>query len=404
MALKPRTVTFAAIGVIVAAALAYVAFRSDPVPVDLHLVSRGPMQVTVDADGETRIRDIFEVAAPISGTALRLPVRVGDRVVAGETVVATLQPASSEMLDARTRIQAEAAVREAEAALHQAQSRLGEAREDLTLADREYERARILVERGVASVARLEIAEQQFGVKRAAHEASQSGLEMAQSALDRAKAALIEPADPESELVRTCCLELTAPIDGQILAIDVISERPVVAGARLLSVGRPDDLEIVADLLSVDAVRLEIGDRAVVERWGRERPLEAQISKIEPAAYTKVSALGIEEQRVDVVFEFVSPPEERQELGDGYAVFLRIVEWEADDVLGVPVSALFREGGGWAVFRVSGGEASLQPVEIGRRNASVAEVLDGLVEGDRVVMHPSDAVAEGVTVTERRPR
>ncbi|WP_299847387.1 HlyD family efflux transporter periplasmic adaptor subunit [uncultured Roseovarius sp.] len=401
MALKSRNIVLTSFGLLVAGALGYTAFRTDPVPVDLHTITRGPMQVTINADGKTRIREVYEVAAPISGTALRSPVRVGDPVIADETVVAVLEPASSNLLDARTRIQAEAAVREAEAALHQARSRMREARDDLTLADREYERARVLVDRGVASVTRLENAEQQLGTKRAAQDAAISGLEMAKSALDRARAALFEPVNADSDDYEACCLQLTAPTDGRVLEIDMISERPVTAGTRLLSVGQADDLEIVADLLSVDAVKLELGDRASVERWGRATPLDARISKIEPSAYTKVSALGIEEQRVDVVFDFLTPAQDRQELGDYFSVFLRIVEWEADDVLMVPVSAIFRIGNEWAVFRVDANQAHLQPVTIGRRNASVAQVLTGLEEGDRVITHPSDDTEDGVTIAER---
>ncbi len=401
MALKTRTAVLSGIGILVAGALAYVAFREDPVPVDVHTVSRGHMQVTINADGETRIREVFEVAAPISGTVERAPVRVGDPVIADETVVAVLEPVSSDLLDARTRIQAEAAVREAEAALHQARSRIREAREDLTLAEREFERAKTLVERGVASVTRLETAEQRLGARRAAEAAAISGLEMAKSALDRARAALLEPVNIENGLAGTCCLRLTAPADGRVLEIDVISERPVIAGTRLLTIGNADDLEIVADLLSTDAVRLDLGDVAIVERWGRETPLEARISKIEPSAHTKVSALGIEEQRVDVVFDLVTPPAERPELGDGFSVFLRIVEWEEEDVMMVPVSAIFRLGGEWAVFRVVDEAAQLSPVSIGRRNASFAQVLEGLDTGDRVIMHPSDSIQDGVQVVER---
>ncbi len=401
MALKSRTVLMGSFGLLVAGALAFVAFRTDPVPVDLHRVERGALQVTVNADGKTRIREVFEVAAPISGTVLRSPVRVGDPVVAGETIVAVVEPASSNLLDARTRIQAEAAVREAEAALHQARSLMREAGEDLTLAEKEYERAKLLVERGVSSVTRLENAEQQLGIKRAAEAASISGLEMAKGALDRARAALIEPVNSPDGPGNTCCKQLFAPVTGQVLEIDMISERPVTAGTRLLSVGQPDDLEIVADLLSVDAVRLETGDMAIVERWGGDTPLEARISKIEPSAYTKVSALGIEEQRVDVVFDLVTPAERRRELGDGFSVFLRIIEWENDDVLLVPVSAIFRKGKDWAVFVSENGVAQTRVIRIGQRNASFAQVLEGLVEGDQVLTHPSDEIDDGVAISQR---
>jgi HlyD family secretion protein len=276
-----------------------------------------------------------------------------------------------------------------------------EVREDLTHAEREYERSKTLVERGVASRVRLEDAEQMLGMKQAAETAAMSGLEMANSALDRARAALIEPGGAAGDVAASCCLQLTAPVDGRVLGIDVISERPVVAGMRLLSVGQPDDLEIVADLLSTDAVRLDLGDRAIIERWGGDGPLEARISKIEPSAYTKVSALGIEEQRVDVVFDLITPPDQRPELGDGFSVFLRAVEWESDDVLSVPLSAVFRQGEGWAVFVADGGKARLTSLKIGRRNASFAEVLTGLEVGNIVIPHPAEEIAEGTEISAR---
>ena len=401
MNLKSRNFVLGFIGAAIVAALIYVALRTDPVAVDLHVVTRGPMQVTVNADGKTRIREVYEVSTPITGTALRAPVRVGDRVIAAQTVVAVVEPISSSLLDPRSRIQAEAAVREAEAALQVARSRMREAREDLTHAQREYERSKTLVERGVASRVRLEDAEQMLGMKQAAETAAVSGLEMANSALDRARAALIEPGGAGGDVAASCCLQLTAPVDGRVLDIDVISERPVVAGMRLLSVGQPDDLEIVADLLSTDAVRLDVGDRAIVERWGGENPLEARISKIEPSAYTKVSALGIEEQRVDVVFDLITPPDQRPELGDGFSVFLRAVEWESDDVLTLPLSAIFRQGDGWAVFVADGGKARLRRIEIGRRNASFAELLTGLEAGNKVILHPAEEIADGTEITTR---
>lgn len=401
MALKFRTVALTVIGALTAGALAVVAFRTDPVPVDLHRLARGPMQVTIDADGRTRIREVYEVAAPIDGTALRAPVRVGDAVTAGKTVVAIVEPIASGLLDTRTRIQAEAAVREAEAGLHVARSRLSQTREELSYARRTFERTSKLVERGVVSLTRLEDTKEQLAIAKAAEEAAVSELEMAKSTLDRARAALIEPGgDGEGDPER-CCLRLMAPVNGRVLEIDVVSERPVVAGTRLLSVGQPSDLEIVADLLSTDAVRLAPGDRAIVERWGGETPLEARVAKVEPSAYTRVSALGIEEQRVDVIFDLVTPATERPELGDGFSVFLRIVAWEGADVLQVPLSAIFRRGDGWAVFTAEDGIARLRPVEIGRRNSAVAQVLGGLRENEWVITHPSEKVADGTPVAQR---
>ncbi|MHA6265106.1 efflux RND transporter periplasmic adaptor subunit [Arenibacterium sp. CAU 1754] len=401
MHLKARTVFFVGLSALVFATLAFVAFRTDPIPVDLYEIGHGPMQVTINADGKTRISEVYEVAAPITGIAQRSPVRVGDPVLADETVVAVVEPASSNLLDARTRIQAEAAVREAESALYVARSQMRQVEEELAYAESQYTRVKSLVERGVTAQTQLEDATQLLGIKRAAETAAISNLEMTKSALDRARAALIEPSVDRDAGGESCCVQIKAPVDGQVLDIDMISERPVMAGARLLSIGQPNDLEIVADLLSSDAVRLSPGARATVERWGGSELLEARVSKIEPAAYTKVSALGIEEQRVDVVFELITPVEERAELGDGFSVFLRIVEWESDDVTMVPLSAVFRTGNAWAVFVAEGDLARLRQIELGRRNSTDAQVLSGLTVGDKVITHPSENIRDGSKIVER---
>jgi HlyD family secretion protein len=398
-----RTILLVLIGLAVAGALAWVAFRPEPVPVDLHVLDRGPLEVTVDADGKTRIREIYEVAAPIAGTARRAPVRVGDRVVAGETVVAVVEPVAPALLDARTRQQAEASVREAEAALHVAETDLARATEERNLARSQFERVQTLVERGVSSITRLEEAQQRLSVAESAVASAQARIDMAEGTLERARAALSGP-DEAGEAAETCCVRITAPADGVVLSVDVVSERPVAAGERLLTVGDPEDLEIVADLLSSDAVRLAPGAEARVERWGGPETLSAELRRIDPAARTVVSALGIEEQRVDAVFDLTSPPAARAGLGEGFSVFLRIVEWREADALRLPLSAAFRRGEDWAVFVVEDGIAQEVPVELGRRNARMAAVLSGLAAGDVVVTHPSDAVQDGAAVTAREAR
>ncbi|MRU14773.1 HlyD family efflux transporter periplasmic adaptor subunit [Roseovarius sp. A21] len=398
--MKTRTVLLTVFGVVTAGMLGIVTFRTDPVPVDIATATRGPMQVTVNVEGETRIAEVYDVAAPIRGVARRSPVRVGDGVTAGETVVAVIDPAASDPLDPRSRVQAEAAIREAEAGLHMAQSRLRQTDEELELAQSEYRRAKELVERGVASMTRLENAEQTLGVRQAAQEAAASNLEMARGALDRARAALIDPGGYADDTA-DCCQAIKAPVDGRVLSIAVISERPVAAGTPLLSIGQPGDLEIVADVLSTDAVRLEVGDPAIVERWGGAGQLAARVSEIEPSAYTKVSALGIEEQRVDVVFDLISPLEERPSLGHGFAVYLRVVEWESDDVLQIPLSALFRYGQAWAVFVMEDETARLRPVEIGHTNDRSAVIVNGLSEAERVLVHPNERIEDGTPIVLR---
>ena len=401
MSLRPRTIILSVLGIAIVGALAWVAVRQDPVPVDLASVERGPLRVTIDADGQTRIREVYEIASPIAGIALRSPVRVGDATVAGQTLVAVVEPVAPALLDARSRQQAEAAVQEAQAARAGAESRVRQAEEDLNYARSQFDRAQTLVERGVATTTQLEDATQRVAVSEAALDAARSNLRLAEGSLARAEAALIEPTDPSVERAEDCCVRLIAPIDGRVLSVPVISERPVLPGATLATIGAPEDLEIVADLLSSDAVRLEPGAPALVERWGGPDALDARLVRIEPSARTKVSALGIEEQRVDAIFEIVSPPEDRKGLGDGFSVFLRIVEWQTDDTVQVPLSALWRSGEDWAVFVVEDGEAKRRTVEIGRRNAREAQVLAGLEPGEVVVTHPSDEVTAGTAIVDR---
>ncbi|NNE54113.1 MAG: HlyD family efflux transporter periplasmic adaptor subunit [Sulfitobacter sp.] len=400
MVVSARTFTLLAFGLALLAGLAFVSFRADPVPVDLAEVTRGPLEITVNADGRTQIRDLYEVAAPIAGMALRSPVEVGDQVVANETVVAVVRPASSGLLDARTRRQAEAALQEALAAHHVAEADLLQANERLLFARSQFDRTQALVARGVASVTRLEDDTQRLSVAQAAAEAAQARIDMAKGTIERARASLLEPGTPE-ETPDSCCIELKSPADGLILEVAAMSERPVAIGTPLVSVGDPHNIELVADILSTDAVRLSSGALAHVERWGGLETLEARLDRIDPKARTKVSALGIEEQRVDAYFTLVNPLEERPTLGDGFAVFLRIVEWRGEDVLQVPLSALFRSDGGWAVFVARDGVAELRPVTPGRRNGQMSAIKEGLTEGERVIMHPSDEIGPGVGLVER---
>lgn len=400
MAWTGRSMLWVLAGVALIGGLGYIALHEDPVPVDLVSAQIAPLRVSIDAEGQTRIRTIYEVSAPIAGTALRAPVTVGERVVAGESVVARVEPAQPSLLDARSRAEAQAARAEAAAALDVAQADLTRAEEEERFARQQVARTRELVERGVASITRMEDDSQRLSLAQAALSAARARSAMAESLLARAEAALM-PSLP-SGAGESCCLDLTAPADGVVLSVATISEHPVQSGAPLVSIGDPDDLEIVADLLSADAVRLGPGTRAIIERWGGPDPLEAVLERIEPVATTRVSALGIEEQRVDAVFRFVTPAGARLGLGHGFAVFLRIIEWESDSALQVPIGALFRRGEGWAVFVVEDGRARERPVTLGQRGHSSAEILSGITQGTQIITHPSDAVRDGVAVVDRR--
>ncbi|PQO22203.1 RND transporter [Rhodobacteraceae bacterium WD3A24] len=398
-ALRIAVGALAALGAI--AALIWALWPS-PVPVDMAEARVAPMRVTVNADGVARIREPWLITAPVSGRAERSPVEAGDRVEADETVVAVIEPADPAFLDARALRQAEAAVAEARAALRLAEVNVDNAQADLEHAQAHHRRNVELAERGTIAQSTLEDSARAVVNATNALEAARREVELRQASLERAQAQLIG-SGVRTEPVRAadCCHRITAPHDGTVLGVENVSARLVQAGEPLLTIGDLADIEIEAEILSTDAVRLVEGADALVERWGGDATLPARLRRIEPAAFTRVSALGIEEQRVRVHLDLLAPPEQRPRLGDGYRVFVRIVEWEGEEVLQIPISALFRSDGGWAVFAVAEGRAVHTPVEIGRRTRTHAQVTGGLEPGARVVAFPSEEIADGVRLIER---
>ncbi|MCK4861664.1 MAG: RND transporter [Rhodobacteraceae bacterium] len=400
MAISLKKIALWTVGAAAIGAGLYYSFLEQPVPVDVAQITAGPMEVTIDADGVTRIRNVFEVSSPVSGTALRSPVEVGDTVSAGETVVAIIEPSQPVFLDARSRLQAEAAVKEAEAALRLSELNIAAAEASYEYARDQYDRAKILSDSGTLSANALDEVELLLEQARTALVSALSERTLRLSSLERTKAMLVEPDTGEGAL-ESCCIEILAPIDGSVLSVASSSERAVMAGGPLVSIGLVDDLELVVDLLSTDVVNLSEGAAAYVERWGGDGTLLAEIARIEPSAFTKISALGIAEQRVRVVLDINSAEEEYAALGDGFRVFIRVIEWRSDDAVQLPISALFRDGGSWMVFKIVDGIASSVPVEIGNRNASTAEVLGGIAIGDTVITHPSDRISDGVLTVNR---
>lgn len=391
----------------------WMAVQQEPVPVDIATLTRGPLEVTINAAGRTQIRDIFEVSAPVAGKVMRSPVNVGDDVVAGETIVARIEPGAPAFLDQRARIQAEAALAQAVAAVKLAVTQIAIAEADLGHVQLQLVRINDLHARGTIASAQLEQAELAVDISAAHLEQAYASLRMRESEVDAARAVLIVPGQGEETSAEAsgCCVELVAPVSGEVLSLANESARMVAAGTPILSIGQMQNLEIVVELLSNDAVRIGAGATAYVERWGGPEVLTAKVRVIEPAAFTKVSALGIEEQRVKVLLDFTTDAQARPSfgqggLGHGFRVYLRIIEWRGEDVLLLPVSALFRQDGDWAVFVARADDngaaiASLRKVEIGRRNSGHAEVLSGLEEGARVVTHPSDRVSEAVPLVDR---
>jgi len=387
------------------------AFRPAPVPVDLGAVTRGSMRVTVDEEGQTRIRERYIVSAPLAGRLRRISMDAGDIVMAEDTVVATIDPTAPELLDARARAEAEARVHAAEAARRQADANRERARSALDFAENEHARTRAAYEGGAANPTELDAKEMLHKTRRAEFRGAEHARDIATYELEVARAALLRT---QPDAVRGAgegsrgavggggfAFDIRAPISGRVLRVFQESVAVVTPGEELLEVGDPTDLEIVIDVLSTDAVRITKGAEVVIEHWGGDEPLRASIRLVEPSAFTKISALGVEEQRVNVIADFLSPLEERETLGDGFRVEGRIILWRADDVVRVPASALFRGDETWEVFVVKGGRAERRAVTIGHRNGSVAEILGGLEPGEQVVVHPGDHVEDGVRVRQR---
>lgn len=392
----------AVIAVAIVGGLVY-ALRPLPIPVDTAFIASGPLEVTVDEEGVTRIREVYMVSAPVAGKVRRSPREVGDEVIANETVVAVILPGDPPFLDARTRRELLAAVAAAEAAVSLAEAQVRRAESELVFAQGELRRAVRLRESSTISEQALEKARLDVETGKAAVASEKATLELRRRELESAKARLIGPESPQAYLEEQedCCVKVMAPIGGRVLKIIHESEKQVSAGEPLLEIGDPGDLEIVAELLSSDAVKIAKGAQAYVENWGGADVLRARVKRVEPAGFKKVSALGIEEQRVNTVLEILDPPEKWRMLGHDFRVFVRIVTWSSDTVLQVPISALFRQGAEWAVFVVVDGMAALHKVEIGNRNSRYAEVKGGIEEGAQVILHPSDRVADGVQVIER---
>lgn len=381
------------------AALFAFALMPDPVLVDTTTVQTGPLTVTVDEEGETRIREIYVVSAPIGGKVLRSPLEVGDDVVKDKTLAAVIQPEAPSFLDYRRRRELEAAVSAAEAAIILTESEIRRATSELDFARSELDRTKSLAARGTVSQRSLEQAKMEVEVRESALSQARANLELRKRELESAKARLIGPDhgdDPDGGSV-----EVLAPESGRVLKIHKESEQIVQSGAPLLEIGDPHDLEIVVDLLSTDAVKVKPGADALIEDWGGPGILKAKVRRVDPAGFTKVSALGIEEQRVNTILDITDPPENWQDLGHDFRVFVRITVWHADDTLSVPLSAMFRRDNRWAVFRLQDEKAVLTPLEVGRFGAEHAQVLEGLSPGDRVVLHPSDRVHDGAAIEER---
>jgi HlyD family secretion protein len=396
-----RLLLWGLLGLILTATLIW-AFIPKPIPVDLLTLQSGKMTVTVDEEGETRVRDVFVLSAPISGRALRIKAEVGDEVFAQQTKVAEIEPSDATLLDPRSEAQARADVRAAEANLVLAKASVKESQVELDFAKSEYQRAQKLRADAVMSERELEAAESTYKTRQAALETALANRQARQAELERARAQLISPLETRVRSEDCPCVPIRSPVDGRILKILHKSEGVVAAGEPLAEIGDPADLEIVADLLSSDAVKAEPGQRVIIDNWGGDHLLEGIVERVEPFGFTKVSALGIEEQRVNVIIDFTSPRKQWLRIAHGFQVDVRIVLWEGKDVLKLPLTALFRDDSHWAVFVEDDGAASKRRVKLGRRTGLEAEIVEGLSANERIVVHPSDKIRQGVSIVSRQ--
>jgi HlyD family secretion protein len=384
------TLLIAVLGVIVWS------FWPQPVPVDVAAVTRGPLQVTVEDQGRTRVRDAYVVSAPIAGKLLRIGNRVGETVTAG-SLVAQLQPAEPAFLDARTRAQAEAAVRAAEAARKAAEAMVAEAQADLDHAVPELRRVESMASRGLVAKMELEDAQRQERRADASLAAARQALVVKQFELENARMLV---ADFGANAPRGV-VSLKSPVSGNVFRVLQQSETTIPAGTPILEIGDPRELEVMVELLSTDAVKVMPGAEAVITDWGGSKDLAARVRFVEPSGFTKISALGVEEQRVRVILDIVDPREIWQTLGDGFRVNARIVVSQTAEAVQAPLGSLFRDGSRWQAFTVRDGRAVLTDVSVGQSNDSAAEILKGLRPGDQVIVHPSDKISDGTRVVPR---
>jgi HlyD family secretion protein len=354
--------------------------RPRPAPVETARATFGSLRATVSEEGKTRIRQRYVVSSPVTGQLRRVPFKPGAEITAGD-VVATIEPMAASPLDPRSRALAEARRTAATAALEKSRAANALAVSELHRMERMF--------------ADKTVSPQDLESVQMRETAAARDVIAADGALRAAEAELAETVSGATPAL----IEVRSPVAGRILHVFQESERPVTAGTPLLDVGDPSDLEVVVELLSRDGAAIAPGTQVEFEQWGGPKPLEGRVRLVEPAAFTKISALGVEEQRVNVVSDITSPRETWRSLGDNYRVEARVVVWQSDRVLKVPVSALFRRGSTWAAYVVRGGLAALVPVSVGASSGTETQVTDGLKEGDEVILYPGDRVSDGQRVS-----
>ena len=380
--------------------LLVLALLPSPVPVNVATVARGYFAETVEDEGRAWLRDPYVVSAPIGGFLRRLTLEPGDEVSAGD-VLFELEALPTPALDPRSREQAREGVSAAQARLELATADLDARSAEREVAEADHQRQRELHDRGLIAAEVLERSLGQRDTRRAAEQAARHAVDVARFELESARVNLTI-ADGQRAPGDQPALAVRAPIAGTIINREHCCEGPISAGDTVMEIGDLDTLEVRIDLLSMDAVRVRPGMRVLLERWGGGDTLEGEVRRVEPRGFLRISALGVEEQRVPVLARILSPREAWRHLGEGYRVEGRFILWEGEDVLQIPTSALFREDNRWMVFVVENGRAALRPVEPGRRSGLRTQILDGLQPDEQVITHPGDRIADGTKVRAER--
>jgi len=386
------------LAVIVIATIVY-GFLPQARLVDVASVSMGPMQVEVVEEGKTRVIDRFVISAPVAGYIRRFEFEVGDAIEQGKTLV-DLDPLRPQVLDARSRAEAKARAAAAQAALMAAKQNASMTKATKELAQEEYKRIINLRKNQLVSQDEEDKAAASAHVTKAAQRSAEFAVEVARHKLEAARTVLAYSAakdtgEPDEHV------DITSPINGSILKVYRESEGVVGAGQPLIEVGNAKALEVEVDVLSEDAVQIKTGTRVLFERWGDAKPLEGRVRKVEPVGFTKISALGVEEQRVLIIADIISGPKLWERLGDGYRVEAHFILWEEEDVLQVPSSALFPFKDAWAVFVMENGRVYRRTIKIGQQNGLAAQVLDGLTAEEKVIKYPDDTINDGIRVKVR---
>ncbi len=395
-----RRKLFVIIIILVAVLATLYGFIPKAVDVDLADVSRGPLQVTIEEEGRTRLKERFVISAPISGYMRRISAKVGDPVQKGEAVVA-LEPLRSQPLDPRSRAEAEAIVSAAKAALDAAQEKERAASADADYIGKMSERIARLYSKGYVAKDQFDQTESELKKSRAVRDSAKAAVDVARFEFDRARATL-QNFNPVKRTVNHSTVHISSPVSGNIFRIYRESEGAVNAGEPLMDIGNAENLEVRVEVLSSDAVKIKNGTPVLFKRWGGDEPLLGVVRVVEPAGFTKISSLGVEEQRVLIIADITSPADTWRVLGDGYRLEAHFVIWEGKDILQIPASALFRSGKEWAVFVNDKGRARQRAVEVGQRNGLTAEIISGIKANEKVIAHPDDSISDGTRIKSRK--